>query len=74
MGNAFEKGNKLELARTLAQSPGLLKKEEFLVEEHSILSERLKEILTVLIPSVVSLIGVGIALLTTAGILASPHP
>jgi hypothetical protein len=54
----------MELARQLAELSILPDKEEFLIKEPAILNQRFKEILTVMIPAIISIITFVIATLT----------
>jgi hypothetical protein len=55
--DALEKTDKLELARQLADLPGLSNKEELLVKESSVLNPQFKEVLTTVIPVIISIVG-----------------
>jgi hypothetical protein len=65
---AFEK-DKLELTRQLAEISSLPDEEEFLINERTLLNQRLKDILTIIIPAIISIVGFIIAILTQARIL-----
>jgi len=58
------KKDELELARQLPKLLSLRDKEEFLIKESPILNQRFKEVLTVIIPAVISIVGFIIAMLT----------
>ncbi|MDQ3837549.1 MAG: hypothetical protein M3270_11555 [Thermoproteota archaeon] len=73
IGKALEK-DKLELARQLAEISSLPDEEEFLINERTLLNQRLNDILTVIIPALISVVGFIIAILTQARILESPPP
>jgi hypothetical protein len=63
VGKALEK-DKMELARQLAELSSLPDEEEFLQKESSILNQRFKDILTVMIPAVISIVTFIIATIT----------
>jgi hypothetical protein len=71
IGNALEK-DELELARQLAKLSSLQDKEQFLIREPAILNQQFKDILTIIIPAIISVVGFIIAMLTQAGIFESP--
>lgn len=73
IGKALE-NDRLELARQLAEISKLPDEEEFLKRERTLLNQRLKDILTIIIPAMISVVGFITAILTQAGILASPSP
>jgi hypothetical protein len=56
MGKALEK-DKLELARQLAEISSLPDKEQFLIMEPAILNQQFKDILTIIIPAIISIVG-----------------
>lgn len=73
IGKALEK-DKLELARQLAEISHLPDEEEFLRKEHTLLGQQLKDILTIIIPAIISIVGFIIAMITQTGILVSSSP
>jgi hypothetical protein len=68
IAKAFQEEDKLELARQLSEISSLLDEEEFLVKERTILSQQLKDILTIIIPAIISIVGFIIAMLSQVGI------
>lgn len=71
IGKALEK-DELELARQIPKLFSLPDKEEFLIKESPILNQRFKEVLTVIIPAVISIVGFIIAMLTQLNLLRIP--
>jgi hypothetical protein len=71
IGKALEK-DKLELARQLAELSSLPDKEEFLIKERSVLNQQFKDVLTILIPAAISIVGFTVSLLTQFRILVLP--
>jgi hypothetical protein len=63
IGNAFEK-DELELARQLAELSNLQDKEQFLIRERAILNQQFRDILTIIIPAIISVVGFIAAILT----------
>jgi hypothetical protein len=61
--DALEKTDKLELVRQLADLPGLPNKEELLVKESSVLNPQFKEVLTTVIPVIISIIGASVGII-----------
>jgi len=70
IGKALEK-DELELARQLAELSNLQDKEQFFIRKRAILNQDFKDILTIIIPAVISIVGSIIAILTQAGIFGS---
>jgi hypothetical protein len=68
IGEALEK-DELELARQLAELSSLQDKEQFLIREPKILNQGIKDILTILIPTIISIVGFVIGILKGFGIL-----
>jgi hypothetical protein len=56
IGKALEK-DELELARNLAELSSLQDKEQFLIREPAILNQQFKDILTIIIPAIISIVG-----------------
>jgi hypothetical protein len=68
IGKALEK-QKLELARQLSESFSLQDKEQFLVREPAILNQGFKDVLTIIVPAIISIVAFIITILTQFGIL-----
>jgi hypothetical protein len=56
IGNALEK-DELELAKQLPELSSLPDKEQFLIREPAILNQQFKDILTIIVPAIISIVG-----------------